>query len=138
MSNVILYNLCMIENSLGEVLVQKRKRGLKGHTFPGGKVLLNESIEESVVREVWEETGLKILCPYLHSTVSFYDSILLERRQIFLFKANAFLGKLINETEEGICFWSSFDDFLKLPLVDGMDEFLKAYHSDSPEWHYNY
>lgn len=137
MGRIELFNMCLIENTFGEVLVQKRKRGMSGHTFPGGKVLLNESVEESVIREVREETGLDIVSPCFHAVVSFYDMNLQERRQIFLFKANMFCGELIDENDEGVYFWSNISDFLQLPLVDGMDEFIKAYSNDQQEWHYN-
>lgn len=57
----IFTNMCMIENSNGQVLVQDRKNlDWPGLTFPGGHVERNESFHDSVVREVWEETGLVV------------------------------------------------------------------------------
>lgn len=40
--------------------MQERVKSRCGITFPGGHVENGESFYESAVREVWEETGLKI------------------------------------------------------------------------------
>jgi len=55
-------NICYIVNKKGKVLLQHKSRGFgKGKwNGPGGKVEPNETIEESVKREVLEETGLRI------------------------------------------------------------------------------
>ena len=65
-SKVILSNMCMIYNDKDEILVQMRvKKDWSGLTFPGGHVEDNESINESVIREIKEETGLIIEDPIL-------------------------------------------------------------------------
>ncbi len=53
-------NICYIFNNKNEVLLQHKSRGFgKGKwNGPGGKAELGETIEESVHREVFEETGL--------------------------------------------------------------------------------
>ena len=49
----------LIYNEKGEVLLQKRSDdGAWGN--PGGSVEFGETVEEAAVREVYEETGLKI------------------------------------------------------------------------------
>ncbi len=50
---------CLIFNEKGEVLLQRRKDDNKWGT-PGGSMELGESVEENVVREVFEETSLKV------------------------------------------------------------------------------
>lgn len=58
----VFANLCMVYDDQGRVLVQERcKPPWSGIAFPGGHVEPGESFRESVVREVYEETGLRIL-----------------------------------------------------------------------------
>lgn len=59
--NVELTNMVMIQDiSTNKVLVQNRKKSYKGLSFPGGHVEKNESLYDSAVREVKEETGLDV------------------------------------------------------------------------------
>lgn len=49
----------VVTNDDGQVLLQRRgDRGSWG--FPGGAVEYGESLEEAAVREIYEETGLKV------------------------------------------------------------------------------
>jgi 8-oxo-dGTP diphosphatase len=60
-SKTILTNMCMLYDGEGHYLVQKRlKQDWPGLNFPGGHVERDESLEESVVREMKEETGLDV------------------------------------------------------------------------------
>lgn len=56
---VELTNMCMICNN-GYVLVQNQVKSWKGIAFPGDHIEPHESIVDSVVREIKEETGLTI------------------------------------------------------------------------------
>ena len=59
-------NLCMVSDGNGNILVQDRKNpDWPGITFPGGHVEPGESFTDSVIREVFEETGLTIENPVL-------------------------------------------------------------------------
>lgn len=55
-------NLCYIINERGEVLLQFKKRGFGQGKWngPGGKIEPGEILEESVKREVKEETGITV------------------------------------------------------------------------------
>ena len=69
--NCELTNMVMVEDpETGRVLVQKRVKKYCGIAFPGGHVEDGESIYDSAVREIREETGLEIrdlkACGYIH------------------------------------------------------------------------
>lgn len=44
----------------GEVLVQQRAKSWKGIAFPGGHAEPGESLLACAVREIYEETGLRV------------------------------------------------------------------------------
>ena len=68
----IFTNMCMVYDHDGNILVQDRKKSdWPGLCFPGGHVEPGESFVESVIREVYEETGLTIANPVLCGTKQF-------------------------------------------------------------------
>ena len=63
---VIFMNMCMVYDNEGNVLaLDKVGKGYSGTTFPGGHVETGETFKESVIREIYEETGLTIQNPRL-------------------------------------------------------------------------
>ena len=65
---VILTNMCLIEDSQGQIVMQIRdpeRYAWSGAALPGGHIEAGESLHEAVVREVFEETGLTISHPRL-------------------------------------------------------------------------
>jgi 8-oxo-dGTP diphosphatase len=61
MPKVELTSMVMIQDkTTGKVLVQERVKSWKGLSFPGGHVNQGESIVDSAIREIKEETGLDI------------------------------------------------------------------------------
>jgi 8-oxo-dGTP pyrophosphatase MutT (NUDIX family) len=48
----------LVQNSLGEILVI-REHGATTYKLPGGHIELGEKIEDAVIREVLEETGIQ-------------------------------------------------------------------------------
>ena len=51
-------------NDKGEVLMVSRKDDLNSFGLPGGKLDDNETLEEGIIRETLEETGLEIFNLY--------------------------------------------------------------------------
>ena len=65
-TSTVLTNLCLVEDPKnGKVVFQyrspERYKKWSGYAFPGGHIEEGESLAESVIREVYEETGLTIV-----------------------------------------------------------------------------
>ncbi len=123
--------MCMIMDQ-DKVLVQNRtKNDWPGITFPGGKVEAKESIYESCVREVKEETGLDVsnleLCGMIH-----YE---LEKKQerwiMYLYRTSTFSGTLLAPYGEDEVYWMDYKDLANAPLSNDLDIYLKVYEDES-------
>ena len=84
----------------------------------GGKLEPGESPEECVVREVEEESGLRIRNPRLHGIITFPAFDGLDDWYVFVFTASEFEGELI-DSREGVLRWVPDDEVLRLPLWEG-------------------
>ncbi len=125
----VFTNMCMVYDENGNILVQDRKNpNWSGITFPGGHVEHGESFVESVIREVYEETGLTIQNPTLCGIKQFQtreDA----RYVVLLYKTNRFCGNL-KASKEGEVFWIPRKDLTKYPLAHGFDSMVKVIESD--------
>lgn len=126
---VIFMNMCMLEDSEGNVLaLDKVNDSYTGTTFPGGHVEEGETFTESIIREMREETGLTIKNPKL---TGIYHWMVGDIRNIgYLYKANEFEGELIS-SEEGNVYWISGEEFLKKPLAPGMQQVWQMMHDEN-------
>ena len=61
----ILTNICLIYKGDEILVIDRKKKDWPGLTFPGGHVEKDENFNDSVIREVKEETGLDIKLDYL-------------------------------------------------------------------------
>lgn len=126
---VTITNMCMICDH-DRILVQERnKKTWPGLTFPGGHVELNESIVESTIREVREETGLTIRNPKLCG-IAHWTPLLGGRYLVFCYRADDFSGEL-RDSPEGHVFWIPKKDLKKYDLSQDMAEIFAV--MDSPE-----
>ncbi len=57
------------------LLMHRKKKGEEYWVLPGGGIEENETAEEAVIREVWEETGLKVLQAKFAFTNAIHDNI---------------------------------------------------------------
>jgi len=90
----------------------------------GGKMHAGETPEECVVREVHEESGLKIELPQMHGVMTFPDFKEKEDWLVFLFSAETFKGTL-TECDEGVLEWIDDDKILDLNLWEGDKFFIE-------------
>ena len=125
-SEIELTNMCLICDG-NKVLVQE-KVGTKGLVFPGGHVEEGESLLESVVREMKEETGLTIenlkIC-------GFKDWIQEDgtRYIVLLYKTDKFTGEL-KSSDEGRVFWIDRAEINSVNLIWNMKELLEIFDTD--------
>ncbi len=120
-------NMCMLKKG-DQVLVQERKDPLwPGITFPGGHVEEGESFTEAVIREVWEETGLRVSAPRLVGVKDWYAE---GRRYVVLcYRTERFTGEL-HSSEEGEVRWEPIEDLKNLKLAKDMETMLRVFLED--------
>lgn len=128
---VILTNMCLIEDSQGNILMQYRdpkRYAWSGYALPGGHIEAHESLVESVIREVEEETGLRIKKPQLVGMKHWYTKED-ERYLVFLYRTNDFEGDL-RSTEEGEVSWVPRQDLKKRDLAYDMLNLLRVFEEE--------
>ena len=126
----IFTNMCMISDGRGNVLVQDRRNpDWPGITFPGGHVEPGEAFTDSVVREVFEETGLTIENPQLCGLKQFQTQEG-ERYVVFLYRADRYHGTL-RSSSEGEVFWIPREKLPEYPLVPDFPDMVRVF--EEPE-----
>ena len=134
---VILTNLCMVYDHAGNILVQDRlDPDWPGICFPGGHVEPGESFVESVIREVWEETGLTIENPRLCGTKQF-QTRKGERYVVFFYKTDTFSGEL-RSSDEGKVFWIPRADLPNYTLCEDFEDMVRVFEEDALSEFYYY
>lgn len=128
MAAVELTNMCMIyDEATDQVLMQDRIKSWKGLAFPGGHVEEGESIVDSTIREVREETGLEVSNLQLCGIMHWYNDETGDKYLVFSFKTSTFSGELLAETDEGRLLWVNRDELPDLPLAEGFKERLPLF-----------
>lgn len=132
----IFTNLCMLSDGAGNILVQDRRDpDWPGLCFPGGHVEPGESFVESVIREVWEETGLTVEDPILCGTKQFQtkDGA---RYVVLFYKATRWHGQL-RSSDEGEVFWIPRGALSRYTLADDFEDMVRVFESsDLSEFYY--
>lgn len=131
MSKIEITNMIMVQNpENNHVLVQKRVKYWCGITFPGGHLENGESLYDSAVREVKEETGLTVKNLKYCGMVHWYNNETDDRYFVHFYKTNEYSGELVEKTDEGEVFFTSLDELKNMKLSPNFDKYLPMFLSD--------
>ena len=124
--------LCYIRRGDEYLLLHrtKKKNDINGGKWIGfgGKFEKDESPEDCLIREIYEETGLTLTDYALRGVVTFVSD-LPETEYMFLYTADGFEG-VPGECDEGDVAWIKKIDFLGLPHWKGDLIFLRLIETD--------
>ena len=95
----------------------------------GGKFNKGESPEECAVREVYEESGLKIKNPKMHGFITFPNFDGKHDWYVFLFTVTEYSGNLI-DSPEGNLEWIPNDKLTEINLWEGDKIFIEWLFQD--------
>ena len=121
--------LCYIRDGDKILLLHRTKKKNDPHEGKwiglGGKIEPGESPEECVIREVYEESGLKIEDPVFKGVCTFVGIYDKENFYVFVFVVDKFSGKLI-ESNEGDLAWIPRSEFANMNMYEGDRIFMKS------------
>lgn len=126
--------VCYIEKEDSYLMMHRVKKekdinkdkwiGVGGHFEDG------ESPEECLLREVWEETGLKLTSFRLRGIVTFSTDIY-PTEYMFLYTADGYEGE-ITECDEGNLEWVKKKEIYNLPIWEGDKVFFRLLEEEAP------
>ena len=121
---IILTNMCLIRNGNMNLVQNRTKKDWPGLTLPGGKVEKDESVYQSVLREVYEETGLRLLSA---KDVGYIEWLIDgDRHLCILFESESYEGEL-KSNDEGENLFIDIKDLYRYQFSTDFDKILDIY-----------
>lgn len=133
MAETALFNMCMVYDGQGNVVLQDKVGKFSGILFPGGHVEAGESLVDSAIREVYEETGLRVSGLELCGVIHYCHEKTGAQWLCFLYKTCKYEGELIDGTREGRVFWGRYEDIPKMAVAPNFLTYLKIFEGKSCE-----
>ena len=133
---VTITNMCMVYDGNRVLVQEKRDAVYCGVTFPGGHVEKGESFTDAVIREIFEETGLKISDPVLCG-IKDWSNDDGSRYMVLFYKTDKFDGQL-SSSDEGEVYWIELDEMKKSNMAEGMDKMLEVFLKENLSEYYFY
>lgn len=131
MPKLELTNMVMVQNpDTKEVIVQERIKSWCGVSFPGGHVENGESIYDSAVREIKEETGLAIENLKYCGIIYWFNNVTEDKYFVHLYKTTDYSGEMLEKTEEGRVFWTSIEELYNMNLSSNFREYMPLFLED--------
>ncbi len=127
---IIKTNMCMVLDQKNRMLVIDRvKSDWPGLTLPGGHLEDGETLIDSVIREVLEETGLTIAAPNYKGYIIWVNDDKKTCEIAYLFLSKSFEGNLVSSSE-GSAFFISIDEYKKWKLSTDFEMIVEKILSD--------
>ena len=127
---MLLTTLCYVEKDGCYLMMLRNKKendpSAGKWIGAGGKVEPGETRDECVVREVLEETGLRLNSVTYRGVVHFHSEIW-ESEEMFLYTSDDFEGELSDDCDEGDLRWVPIDEILDLSLWMETGYFLRSF-----------
>ncbi|MBM6619557.1 8-oxo-dGTP diphosphatase [Bacillus suaedaesalsae] len=128
--NYKIWTVCMIQDGDKVLLLDRQHDHFKGYIPPGGKVEFPESIVESAIREVKEETGLEVSNLIYKGLYEYVNPVTSDRYMIFNYITKEFHGELPVDGPEGKAVWVNIEEAYTLPMQESIRRRFPLFFKD--------
>lgn len=121
-------NMVMVTDpKTGLSAVIERTKSWCGYAFPGGHVERGESFYDSAVREVYEETGLRVHSLESCGVIQWIHADTDDRYVVMCYRTSDFSGVLKERCDEGTLRWMSMSELESAPSNNDFQKYLPLF-----------
>lgn len=111
---------CYLKQDDRVLMIKFNKKWGQVYAPPGGKFETGESPLDCILREYYEETGLKLINPRLQGMSYWRNKA---EGIIFIYVAEEFEGELVTSSEEGSIEWIKIEELSKIRQFSQNEKF---------------